>query len=269
MNTDFIVDPYEEAKYWEEIKDTKILKNVSVNEKNEINSPPSEGSYLKIVCISDTHDQLQEMLDIIPDGDVLIHSGDFTCNGETSKIEEFNEALGKLPHKHKLIVAGNHELGFDDSEDLSKREERSRGLGTPKGYKQITNGIYLHDNEYVIDGVKFYGSSWHPLAGFPFSSLREHLEPKWESIPTDTEILITHTPPLGYLDLFHGKERWGCRFLLREVEERIKPRFHVFGHVHACYGVMTNNVTTFVNAAQCDVYNKLKNKPIVFYIKKN
>jgi len=72
--------------------------------------------HVRFVCISDTHEKLGELLPLIPDGDVLIHCGDFTQYGDEAKIRKFNEQMGSLPHRYKVVVAGNHEIGFEVSE---------------------------------------------------------------------------------------------------------------------------------------------------------
>ncbi|RCN42395.1 Ser/Thr phosphatase family protein [Ancylostoma caninum] len=212
------VDPNSEEDYWETIKASKVQLPVEVNSKGEVNSPPPV-PHLKVVCISDTHDQLDLVKDI-PDGDVLIHAGDLTNYGSERELKKVNEELGRLPHKHKLIVAGNHDLGLDDSEDPKGRLEKYR-----------------------------------------------ELKEKWKVLPSDLDVLITHTPALGYLDKF-GDERWGCRYLLEEIEDRVKPKFHVFGHVHERYGALSNGATIFINAAQAAKNNVIANKPLIFYIPK-
>lgn len=68
---------------------------------------------MKIVCISDTHNLHRAML--IPDGDVLIHAGDITVAGDAREVADFNTWLGTLPHKHKVVVAGNHDFCFEKS----------------------------------------------------------------------------------------------------------------------------------------------------------
>ncbi|KIH63976.1 Ser/Thr phosphatase family protein [Ancylostoma duodenale] len=214
------VDPNSEEDYWETIKATKVQLPVEVNSKGEVNSPPSV-PHLKVVCISDTHDQLDLVKDI-PDGDVLIHAGDLTNYGSERELKKVNEELGRLPHKHKLIVAGNHDLGFDDSEDPKGRLEKYRGQGTPKGYLLLTNVTYLQDKGvevachqnfrmgksfrkpilFQIEGVKFFGSSWHPLYGYPFYRPRSELKKKWKVLPSNLDVLITHTPALGERNFF-------------------------------------------------------------------
>ena len=94
---------------------------------------------MKIVLISDTHcmhDRLE-----VPDGDVLVHAGDFTWRGRPQEIDEFNRWLEKLPHKHKLVIAGNHDRMFEDN------PMRAQSL--------LTNCTYLQDSGCTIDGISF------------------------------------------------------------------------------------------------------------------
>lgn len=51
-------------------------------------------------------------------------------------------------------------------------------------------------------------------------------------IPSDTDILVTHTPPVGHGDLCCTGVRAGCVELLSTVQNRVKPKYHVFGHIH-------------------------------------
>ncbi|VDK54210.1 unnamed protein product, partial [Anisakis simplex] len=177
---------------------------------------------VRFVCISDTHDQLDRIV------------------GRS------------LAHKYKIVIAGNHDLGFEDNEDLSGRGRCYRDRGTPQGYKLLTNCVYLQDSEVTVYGIRIYGSSWHPLAGYSFSRNRgKDLLEKWDLIPDGIDVLITHTPPLGHLDNFKGT-RWGCSELLNTIERRVQPRFHVFGHVHEQNGATTNRKTTFINASICN-----------------
>lgn len=67
--------------------------------------------------------------------------------------------------------------------------------------------------------------------GFNLKRGKECLQ-KWDLIPENTDILITHTPPLGYGDLACSGVRAGCVELLMSVQQRVKPKYHVFGHIH-------------------------------------
>uniref|UniRef100_A0A8R1HLY1 Metallophos domain-containing protein n=2 Tax=Caenorhabditis japonica TaxID=281687 RepID=A0A8R1HLY1_CAEJA len=260
------IDPFAENELWDILRPSRLQERIQKNALGEVNSPPTDGTpYLKVVCISDTHEQLHNVS--VPDGDVLIHAGDFTNNGNDSELIKFNEEMARFPHKYKLVVAGNHELGFDPLENQNQRLPADRGLGTEAGYELLTNVTYLQDKEITIEGIKFFGSSYHPLNGFPFYRTRAtELAECWKAVPNDTDVLITHTPPLGYLDQF-GEERWGCKDLLYTVE-RIKPAYHIFGHVHEQHGCLSNGDTTFINAAQCNKGNVIQTRPIIFYIPK-
>ena len=192
---------------------------------------------MRLVLISDTHNDHDHMH--IPDGDVLIHAGDMTENGSLAELAAFNQWLGTLPHRHKLVIAGNHEFC------LQQKPELARSL--------LINAIYLEDAAIVIDGFTFYGSPWQPeYMEMAFNLSRgSALAEKWSRIPANTDVLITHGPPHGILDMtFEDKEYVGCE-ALREVVAQIKPRLHVFGHVHCQHGVHLQQGTTFVNASSC------------------
>ncbi|KAI6224379.1 UPF0046 protein C25E10.12 [Aphelenchoides fujianensis] len=171
-------------------------------------------------------------------------------NGERDEILKFDEEMGTLPHPVRIVVAGNHELGFDDTEDVSLRNRNTQPLGTPKGYELLKNCTILHDRMVEVNGLKIYGSSWHPLPGYSFSCPRgAPLLEKWKRIPNGVDVLLTHTPPLGHSDVFRDGQHWGCAELLNTIERRVRPKLHVFGHVHERNGMTTNGQTVFVNAS--------------------
>ena len=86
----------------------------------------------------------------------------------------------------------------------------------------------------------------------------------WNKIPEDTDILVTHSPPLGYGDLNGKNERRGCLELLNTIRFRVKPKYHIYGHVHGGHGVRSNGITTFINAAFLVKKGLPTNPPIVF-----
>lgn len=204
---------------------------------------------MRIVAISDTH-TLHNGLQNIPDGDVLIHAGDLTNHGSIEDVEEFDRYLGKLPHTHKIVIAGNHDFCFEKK----PTEARAR----------ITNAIYLEDKGIKIDDVHFYGSPWQPaFFNWAFNLPRgAQLREKWNLIPDDTDVLITHSPPFGLGDRTYRGENVGCRELLKAVR-RIKPKLHIFGHIHEAYGITTNEHTKFVNASSCNLGYQPINQPVV------
>lgn len=203
---------------------------------------------MRFVCISDTHTLHDNIT--IPDGDVLIHAGDFTHIGELNDIKRFNEFLGRMPHKYKIVIAGNHDFSFQNS------PEEARAL--------LTNCIYLEDSEITIENIRIYGTPWHPaFDNWAFGLPRgQVLKEKWDLIPQGIDILITHSPPSGILDKgFYGS--WGCDDLTAAVQ-LIKPKYHIFGHTHLGYGTTTIEGITFINASICDGNENPINAPIVF-----
>lgn len=200
---------------------------------------------IKIVIISDTHNCHNALN--IPDGDILIHAGDMTEYGTRAEIEAFDKWLGTLPHHHKLVIAGNHEVCVQED----------------GGWFLFHNATYLEDEAITIEGIHFYGSPWQPaFFDMAFNLPRgEALAKKWQKIPANTDILITHTPPFQRLDQADGK-RVGCKDLLQRLKE-IKPKYHVFGHIHASYGQLTHAETTFINACSVLELDLPLNPPIV------
>lgn len=110
-----------------------------------------------------------------------------------------------------------------------------------------------------MEGIKFYGSPWQPwYYDWAFNEQRgEKIKAKWDLIPEDTDVLITHGPPMGILDKTLESGHVGCEELVKAVH-RIKPKLHIFGHIHEDHGELRLHGTHFVNAASCN----LKYKPV-------
>jgi hypothetical protein len=110
--------------------------------------------------------------------------------------------------------------------------------------------------------VKFYGAPWVPeLDGWAYFRSDEELARHWAIIPTDTDVLITHSPPRGILDCNSGGRACGCP-ALRTAVTRIAPRVHCFGHVHAGHGCVELDGTTYVNAALVNRAYKIARDPV-------
>ena len=67
-------------------------------------STPVYSDKVRFVCISDTHGMLEEIINKIPLGDVLIHAGDFSKTGKIEEVDTFNKSLGKVAIKNKIII---------------------------------------------------------------------------------------------------------------------------------------------------------------------
>jgi predicted phosphohydrolase len=203
---------------------------------------------IRIVCISDTH-ELHRELDV-PPGDMLIHAGDFTFfSKRKSQVRDFDDWLGSLPHRHKIVTPGNHEFLLE---------------AEPEMRRAITNAVLLIDAGITVAGLKIWGSPVTPLYGGAFgmsnpADRRRH----WRKIPDSTDILVTHGPPYGVLDTAPGSTlHEGCPELLEAVI-RIEPRLHVFGHVHGAYGILRSQLTVFANAALFGAEGDLDRVPVV------
>jgi Icc-related predicted phosphoesterase len=202
----------------------------------------------RIVIISDTHNQHRSIK--IPDGDLLIHAGDITRRGDLADVYDFNALLGTLPHRHKVVIAGNHDFCF--------QSDPAAAIGA------LTNCIYLQDQAVTIDGLQIYGSPWQPwFHDWAFNVPRgRQLQEKWRQIPPGTDILITHGPPLGICDRVLNGAQVGCADLLAAVEH-IRPQLHIFGHIHESYGTAVHHGIRFVNASSCNRATVPINPPIV------
>lgn len=189
---------------------------------------------LTLVCVSDTHGHHD--ITEAPPGDILIHAGDVTKFGGLDEVDAFNSWLGERPHAHKVAIAGNHDWCFQRFPDEARR--------------RLTNAIYLEDAAVVVGGLKFYGSPWQPrFYDWAFNLDRgPELAAKWALLPVDTDVLITHGPPEGILDLTRRWVRVGDADLLDRVRQ-VRPKLHVFGHIHEAAGVYESGGTLYVNAA--------------------
>jgi Icc-related predicted phosphoesterase len=208
---------------------------------------------LRFVCISDTHSFLEHL--VMPEGDILTHAGDITKNGEMKQFKAFVEWLKPLSYRHKVIIAGNHDNIMLDSD----REIATRLL-------QEAGAIYLQDTAAEIEGLKFYGSPYAPrYGGYGFMLTRgEPIRQKWAQIPSDVEILLTHSPPFSVLDWTVRNGNQGCEELLKRIGELPKLKAVLCGHLHEGRGIVEKNGVIFVNASICDEHRKPVHQPIVF-----
>ena len=215
-----------------------------------------------ITFISDTHTKHRYCEDDLPGGDLLIHAGDIMNSGyDENDIWEFLEWFNKREqYKGHVFIAGNHDRYFENKPDETKNILRAYPKVT---YLQDKSLLYV--NEDTNDACSIYGSPHQPtFHNWAFNLPRngEELQNKWNNIPKDIDILITHGPAWGHLDIVpYGYLSVGCE-LLRECVDVIKPKIHVFGHVHSGYGYKFHNGTHFFNASVLDERYSYSNKPI-------
>lgn len=234
-------------------------------------APTNRPDPIKVVCVSDTHNNQPDL----PSGDILIHAGDLTENGSFDEVQAGITWLSSQSHPFKILIAGNHDVLFDES-FLQKYPERRYGQSKSKKDLDWGDVIYLQDSTITLDipvrttdptsqpparRVTIHGSPWTPQYGIsafqytplagpsllaaqlshypdytpnpPSAAAAAAAAPGPGSGPT-LEILVTHGPPKLYLDR-RDIHRAGCPYLLCEVA-RIRPRLHVFGHIHAAHG---------------------------------
>lgn len=199
-----------------------------------------------LTLISDLHNKYNQIFEKhLLGGDIILCSGDMTSRGNFEEIELFCDWFSKLDnYKYKIFIAGNHDWGFQRY---------------PKSIDEILlkypNIIYLEDSMIEVDGVKIWGSPWQPLfLNWAFNLPRggEKLKSKWDMIPEDTDILITHGPPYGFLDQVHfSGQNLGCE-LLSERINIVKPKIHLFGHIHSGNGYVFDGDTHFFNGSILD-----------------
>ncbi len=216
---------------------------------------------MKITLISDTHNKHKQITSTLPGGDLIIHAGDLSSMGYKHEIQQFLKWYNSLDnYTNKVFIAGNHDFGFQDRPDECKML-----LGV---YDSVT---YLEDNMELIGddyqtAVKIYGSPWQPEFynwAFNLPRMGEQLQQKWNDIPTDVDILITHGPAWGHLDTvkFNPGVNLGCELLAERIKV-VKPKIHVCGHIHTGYGYKFDGDTHYFNVAVLDEQYNFTQKPI-------
>jgi Icc-related predicted phosphoesterase len=193
---------------------------------------------VELVAISDTHSRHGRIE--IPPCDVLVHAGDVTRRGRMAELEAFLEWFSTRPARTKVFIAGNHDACCERQPEAVRARARAFGV------------VYLQDESLTIDGVRIHGSPVTPTfrnMAFnrdPGPAIREH----WDAIPDGIDLLVTHGPPHGVLDRMFLGMRVGCTDLLERVR-RVRPRVHVFGHIHEAHGEtrLPGLDTRFINAA--------------------
>ena len=201
---------------------------------------------MRLLHISDTHN-LHRQLNNLPAADIIVHSGDISYAGTGQEVVDFVEWFGALDYQYKIFIAGNHDYC------LEEKDVKAIQRFLPE------NCFYLCNSGVEIEGLKFWGIPFFfsdDVSGQYLNMIAQ--------IPAGTDVLISHRPPLGILDNTNNIS-YGCPDLLQKILE-VRPRYHLFGHIHDAYGIEESKYTTFANAALVDENYRLLNNPIVFDI---
>jgi Icc-related predicted phosphoesterase len=196
---------------------------------------------MKAIFISDTHNKLHLLNpNDYCEVDFIFHCGDFTATGlQGYDVHGFLYNFPQFKAKHKVAIAGNHELGFLKDEDHVRELFKERDL------------IYLRDESIELEGYKIYGTPWQKeFMNWEFNLPKgsKELKEKFDAIPVDTDILITHAPPYSILDYAYD-QHLGEPFLYNRIKELKNLKIHSFGHIHEATGKEKIEGVWFLNAA--------------------
>lgn len=207
---------------------------------------------MKICVIADTHGFHDRIA--VPEADLLIHAGDVSMSGSAPELADFARWWNALPHPGKVLIAGNHDWLFQREPELAR--------------SWFKGCAYLEDSQAVVLGLRIWGSPWQPwFLDWAFNLRRgPELRAKWDLIPEGVDILVTHGPPLGHGDRTARGELVGCQDLLDAIRDRVRPRWHLCGHIHEGYGMTESCGTAFVNASVCTRFYEPVNQPVLLQI---
>jgi len=198
---------------------------------------------IKITHISDTHGHHLDLK--FNGGDILIHSGDiFDFEGNLTE-KDISDWFNTLPYKYKILVPGNH-------------DEKVKNMKTHDNF-------FILENEVVeICDLRIYGLSaclTEPIGKFRYNTFEEKEITKILK-EESFDILVTHGPPKGILDIKQNISVGSVE--IKKYVENKKPKYHFFGHAHHLTGIYSNRETIFINNSI--VYNarlgNAVNKPI-------
>ena len=213
---------------------------------------------IKIVGISDTHGSHESIK--IPNGDILVIAGDFSNKGNYAEVVKFNNWLGTLPHKYKIVTAGNHDaFCFKNTHTVKKT---------------FSNAIYLEHEPVTVLGINFFASPWTPTDRdwlFMYDKNGDMAKRLWDAIPDDTNIIITHGHPAGtklglayYDNSMKIRADTGCRFLRKRIDELKYLRAVFHGHIHEGHGAVKIGNVKYMNVAVTDINNFVVNEATTF-----
>lgn len=186
--------------------------------------------------------------------DVALHCGDLS---DGSKLDEFRTTLNMLKlidAPLKLVIAGNHDFTMDHPAFERKVAEAvpplepdlvAREYGTLGQARQLFNeaksaGIVFLDEGthcFTLENgamLTIYASPYTPALG-AWGFQYHPNQGRYFDIPDGADIVMTHGPPKGIMDIIYGRERAGCPDLFAAVASA-RPRIHCFGHIHEGWG---------------------------------
>ncbi|WP_127714141.1 metallophosphoesterase [Halobacteriovorax sp. HLS] len=219
---------------------------------------------MKIVAVSDTH---QAYLKNMPAGDILIHAGDFSLLpknsyenrelmlSELSDLKNWFDSIRHL-YKHTILVPGNHDWIFEVDYNFAS--------------KFMGETLVLNDSSVTLEGLKIWGTPINlEYRNWAFNrAAGEEILRHYNMIPKDTDILVTHGPPLKILDQAYPQKNsphLGDQDLLSTVEG-LKLKAHIFGHIHGSHGTLVRGETTYINASIMDEAYEPSFSPIIFEV---
>jgi len=246
---------------------------------------------MRITHISDTHNKHNQLNGLLPGGDLLIHSGDISSLGRKSEVERFVKWFNDIDnYTNKVFIAGNHDMTFDREQLLRDKLAHFEGKtdydtecaeGKPDWLKELLgihlrpNVSYLENSDVTIDGIKIWGSPVTPSFGYGWGFNKDRgydINEVWNTIPMDTDIVITHGPIYGYCDRTSREGlNVGCADLYHRLNE-VQPQLHFSGHIHEAYGYRQTNWGYAFNGCNCDLSYLVNNKPMTFdydFVKNN
>lgn len=254
---------------------------------------PFGASFMNIVHISDSHGARGHAKVIVPSCDVLAHSGDIGGRTNLLELTEFLIWFEKQPARKKIWIAGNHDVILDSNYIHRKKRELDSvaGMLLEQAHRDALSLLknydvtYLNNSGCTFEGVKFWGSPYSPSfhrEHWAFNADRgEEIKKIWAKIPSDVEVLITHTPCKNILDKVEEKYRQhagedlnvGCQDLLDVIKKRLtKLKLHCSGHIHDNVGVLLQRVSNnrrvlFSNGAVLtNDYTQLVTDPLIITI---
>ena len=205
-----------------------------------------------IDCISDLHGFRPKL----EGGDLLIVAGDLTARDTRAEHVQITDWMHAQKYKCVVFIAGNHD---GEIQDIPRRADHV---------------YYLCDSGCAFEGLKIWGSPWtktfkgmSPKCKAFTKDTEEELREKWDLIPADVDILITHSPPYGIKDKTVGGVFAGSNTLAYHVGSmRTPPKLWVWGHIHEAHGrdlAVRGKPCIMVNASHVDenyrpVYNAVR-----------